>query len=92
MLIALSFEKCWLAGLCESHGASLVLDSVACGGIKREAKRQRMKAFQMHQRILGLVLPPPVESLTLKSSEQAIDMRVDVGGTLWRSQIGRAHV
>src|ERR1017187_10150441 len=62
-------------------------------------KIQGMKDFQLYQQILGLVEPWRVESVTLKTQEQEIEVRVGFADTLWgcpqcgkrmQIQIGRA--
>jgi len=42
-----------------------------------------MKDFQLYQQILGLVEPWRVESVTLKPTEQEIEVRVGLADTLW---------
>lgn len=42
-----------------------------------------MKDFQLYQQILGLVEPWRVESVTLKSQAQEIEVRVGFSATLW---------
>ena len=46
-------------------------------------KIQGMKDFQLYQQILGLVEPWRVESVTLKTQEQEIEVRVGFADTLW---------
>ena len=44
---------------------------------------QGMKDFELYQQILGLVGPWRVESVTLKTQQQEIEVRVGVTDTLW---------
>jgi len=44
---------------------------------------QGMKDFELYQQILGLVGPWRVESVTLKTQQQEIEVRVGVTLTLW---------
>ena len=47
------------------------------------AKIRGMKDFQLYQQILGLVAPWRVESVSLKTQEQELEVRVGFADTLW---------
>ena len=55
----------------------------SCPNPAARAKIRGMKDFQLYQQILGLVAPWRVESVSLKTKEQAIEVRVGFADTLW---------
>jgi transposase len=55
----------------------------AWGGVRRVVKGHHVKDIQLYQQILGLVAPWQVDSVTLNTNQQEIEIRVGFAETLW---------